>query len=201
MKNCEFTGLDFEIEQEIIIGEESSKIWRHALHDPNCNVSAMLINGRRDQISSYQSKDIEAKDATPAETHQLRQNREKGDLAQTYPQSSCWNCGGTCPHRGQCPAKGKLCNFCGNANHFSKVCKETRLQSFPNTENSTQKGKKPIHPLQLNQSTDSEMSDSEGDMYAIAKLSTSKTSKAIAAVCEYAFIIININNLFIIGKR
>jgi len=37
----------------------------------------MLLDWRCGKISSYQSKDIEAKDVTPANTHQLTQKREK----------------------------------------------------------------------------------------------------------------------------
>ena len=70
-KNCDFSELEFEIEQQILIGGKSSKLRRHTLRDPTFDLTAMLLDGRRDEIGSYQSKDIEGKDSSAAETHQL----------------------------------------------------------------------------------------------------------------------------------
>ena len=42
--------------------------------------------------------------------------------------SRCSNCGFDWPHPGgkdKCPARGKTCNKCGKANHFSTVCKSS----------------------------------------------------------------------------
>ncbi|KAJ8038504.1 hypothetical protein HOLleu_15949 [Holothuria leucospilota] len=49
----------------------------------------------------------------------------------------CRNCGGAFPHDGDCPAKGKRCNFCKKLNHFSKVCR-SRLKSEPEQANTIQ---------------------------------------------------------------
>jgi hypothetical protein len=35
---------------------------------------------------------------------------------------TCYRCGGEFPHRGQCPAEGRECSYCGRQNHFAKVC-------------------------------------------------------------------------------
>ena len=35
---------------------------------------------------------------------------------------TCRNCGSEFPHTGQCPAKGKQCNYCKKPNQFKKVC-------------------------------------------------------------------------------
>ena len=55
--NCEFTNPDFEIEQQILTGGSSSKIRRRALRDPDYKLKDMLLDGRRDEMSSYQAKD------------------------------------------------------------------------------------------------------------------------------------------------
>ena len=188
-KNCEFKELEFEIEQQIIIGGKSSKIRKRALRDPKYDLAAMLLDGRRDEISKYQSKDIEAKESPHVEeAKKLTKKRETNVQAQTRPKSSCWNCGGTFPHRGQCPAKGKTCNNCGQENHFSKVCKEKRQKAQPNNANPKfRKSKKAVQPIHLAESSDSESSDSGDYLYAMASKSQSKTPKAFITVQGHKF--------------
>ena len=69
-----------------------------------------LLDGRRDEISKFQTKQIEAKDNTP-------------DLQANKIEAKCHNCGGKYPHSSACPAKGKDCHNCGKMNHFAKFCK------------------------------------------------------------------------------
>ena len=189
-KNCEFKELDFEIEQQIIIGGKSSKIRKRALRDPKYDLAAMLLDGRRDEISKYQSKDIESKETPHAEeANQITKKREPSVPAQTRPKSSCWNCGGLFPHRGQCPAKGKTCNNCGQENHFSKVCKEKRQKGQTHNAKPTfRRGKKPVQPLsRAESSSDSESSDSDDYVYAVGTKSKSTTPKAFITVQGHKF--------------
>ena len=60
-QTCEFASPEFEIEEQIIIGGASSKIRKRALRDPSLNLAAMLLEGRRDEQSAFQAKDIEFK--------------------------------------------------------------------------------------------------------------------------------------------
>ena len=60
-KTCEFADETFEIEEQIIIGGRLSRIRKRALRDPDYSLKDMLIDGRRDESSSYQAKDIESK--------------------------------------------------------------------------------------------------------------------------------------------
>ena len=55
-ETCEFAEVEFEIEQQIIIGGTSSKIRKNALRDPNYDLKAMLLEGRRDEQSTFQAK-------------------------------------------------------------------------------------------------------------------------------------------------
>ena len=57
-QTCEFTSPDFEIEEQIIIGGASSKIRKRALRDPSFNLAAMLLEGRHDEQSAFQAKEI-----------------------------------------------------------------------------------------------------------------------------------------------
>ena len=61
-ETCEFTDIEFEIEEQIIIGGISSKKLKRALRDPTCDLKATLIEGRRDEQSTFQTKEIESKE-------------------------------------------------------------------------------------------------------------------------------------------
>ena len=116
-KVCEFHDENFEIEEQIIIGGRSSRIRKRALRDPDYSLKDMLIDGRRDETSDYQAKDIESKEGYTENTNRLEMK----------PKKTCNNCGGEWPHLAQCPAKGKTCRKCGKANHFQVVCRSRTL--------------------------------------------------------------------------
>ena len=113
---CDFQDVDFEVEEQIIIGGSSSRIRKRALRDPTYNLAAMLLDGRRDESSTYQARKIEEKEPLSTETNQFQQ--KKGHTGK-----SCRNCGGNYPHKGACPAKGKQCRKCLKNNHFAAVCR------------------------------------------------------------------------------
>ena len=68
---CEFADLDFELEEQIIIGGSSSRIRKLALRDPKYDLKAMLLDGRSDEISKFQSKEIEGKPDCREEINQV----------------------------------------------------------------------------------------------------------------------------------
>ena len=130
---CEFTNLDFELEEQIIIGGTSTRIRKQALRDPSYDLKAMLLDGRRDEISKFQSAEIEGK--------------EQMSKLSAKPKN-CLNCGGPSPHLNTCPAKGKECHNCGKMNHFAKYCRgkpkkghksgQSRSQNFSRSRQRTQ---------------------------------------------------------------
>ena len=62
----------------------------------------------------------------------------------------CRNCGKDYLHiNDQCPAAGKICNFCKKINHFELVCRSKRNQS------------KPVHTVGTDTCSDSEISDND----------------------------------------
>ena len=126
-ETCEFTDIEFEIEEQIIIGGRSSKIRKRALRDPTFDLKAMLIEGRRDEQSTFQTKEIESKETKDGETNRLAQ--QHGNNISNY-KSTCKNCGREFPHKGACPARGKTCNnrgFHGYVGHLVWGAKKTRL--------------------------------------------------------------------------
>ena len=81
---------------------------------------------------------------------------EKLDNIQQVREKTCHYCGGTYPHKGPCPAKGKECRKCGKSNHFAKVCrgKQQPASKSPYTrrQHKQRPDKKPIHPIHQDES-------------------------------------------------
>ena len=98
---CEFNNLGVELEEQIIIGGVSTHICKQALHDPSCDLKVMLLDGWRDEISKFQSAEIEGK--------------EKMSKLSTKPQN-CQNFGSPNYYLNLCPAKGKECHNCREMN-------------------------------------------------------------------------------------
>ncbi|CAB3991765.1 PREDICTED: uncharacterized protein LOC107336737 [Paramuricea clavata] len=157
---CEFNDVELEIEQQIIIGGTSSKIRRkHALRDPKFDLKGMLLEGRRDEQSSYQIKDIESKESTKVYTNKL-----DGKSAKTEAKT-CRYCGREYPHVGQCPAKGQTCHICGKVNHFAGVCKSKPKAPKQNTRKQHKGRGKALNPLNHDETDNSD----EDYLYTVNK--------------------------------
>ncbi|CAB4039327.1 Retrovirus-related Pol poly from transposon, partial [Paramuricea clavata] len=134
-ETCEFADVEFEIEEQIIIGGNSSKIRKRALRDPTFDLKSMLLEERRDEQSKYQAEQIESKEQADGEANKLEQKPNNGNISNRS-NVICRNCGRAYPHTGACPAKGKTCNNCGKPNHFAAVCrgkqKQTRSPRYSN---------------------------------------------------------------------
>ena len=88
----EFQDLDFEIEQQNVVGGVSSQIRRRGLRDPAYNRPQMLPDGRREEMSIFQTREIESNETTAAFVHPLKSvNKES---------KKCFTCGGEYPHKG-----------------------------------------------------------------------------------------------------
>ena len=98
-------NLTFELEEQIIIGGTSSRMRKQALRDPTYDLKAMLLDDRRNEISYYQSKEIEAQKPE-------RRAEDNHHITATQPALRCQNCGRAPHHDTICPAKGKECNHC-----------------------------------------------------------------------------------------
>ena len=97
------------------MGGTSSRIRKKALRDRKHDLKAMLLDVRRDEISYYQLKEIEAQKPE-------RRREETNRITAVQPALKCRNYG-RAPHQGTvCLAKGKQCNKCGKPNHFARVC-------------------------------------------------------------------------------
>ena len=91
------------------------------MRDPTFDLKAMLLEGRHDEQSTYQVKQIESKEPTDGETNKIEQKPSTIII--------CRNCERNYPHMGACPAKGKTCNKCGKLNHFAAACRGKQNQT------------------------------------------------------------------------
>ena len=110
------------------------------MRDPTYDLKAILFDGRRDEQSTFQARDIESKDKGNGEVNKVNNTAK-----------TCRNCGGMYPHVENCPAKNKQCKSCGKYNHFAKVCRGKPMKFDGSQENQFKrrqnKFKKRIHPV------------------------------------------------------
>jgi hypothetical protein len=117
----------------------------------------MLLEGRRDEQSAFQAKDIES---TSPDSATSTFNK----IDALYRPTGCRNCGGSFPHKGLCPAKGKQCRKCGKLNHFQSVCRSRPIAQPSGSlaqQDSTQNyhsnaTRNPIRPLEHYTTSDSD---------------------------------------------
>lgn len=150
-QTCEFADQEFEIEEQIIIGGSSSKIRRRALRDPTFSLAAMLLEGRRDEQSTFQARDIETTEHTPLSSAQTEQDQ----IDAVYQQPKCRNCGGSFPHKGalvlrkessvETVANSIISRAFVEAEQSCKLA-QTRLHSRPTTANGIRYGPSSIIP-------------------------------------------------------
>ena len=161
--NCEFADADFEIEEQIIIGGLSSRIRKKALREPEYKLRDMLLDGRRNEMSEFQAKDIESKDEQPIT------NRVRADTQQRNNKASkCGNCGGAWHPKDKCPAQGKTCRKCSKNNHFARVCRSSAQDNRQKSEKANFRKQNTVKPLYHSESDSSE----EEYMYAVKQKST-----------------------------
>ena len=148
-KYCKFGDTDKEILSQLIQNCKSNRLRRRALREPDKKLDEILIMGRTLEISDSQASAMEKSETVNAVTQKThiqtskptnyksksvpheRQNRYKPRKYVKLQQDkkiTCRKCGGRFPHEGQCPAKGRRCNFCKKPNHFQQVCRK-KLES------------------------------------------------------------------------
>jgi len=121
---CEFHDVTREIRSQLITGCASHKIRLFALDDSKITLTKILDKARNREVADMLACQMEEK--LPKTVNYVNQPY-KHDKPKTYKTTkgtkSCWFCGGSYPHSGNCPADGKLCNNCGKSGHFSGVCR------------------------------------------------------------------------------
>ena len=148
-KYCKFGDTYKEILSQLIQNCKSNRLRRRALREPDKKLDDILNMGRTLEISDSQASAMEKSETVNTvnkKTHiqtskptnyksksvpHERQNRHK-PRKYVKPQQdkniTCRKSGGGFQHEGQCPAKGRRCNFCKKQNLFQQVCRK-KLES------------------------------------------------------------------------
>ena len=143
-EHCDFANIDKEMKSQIIQGCTSTRLRRKALKS-EISLDEIIIEARSLELSDKNASEIEqsSNGNNKSNTYAIRQkqkpkHRQQRQSTNTYRQLKqktrrCRNCGKDYPHiNGQCPAAGKICNFCKKINHFELVCRskcKIRLKS------------------------------------------------------------------------
>ena len=126
-KTCEFSDINKEIKEHIILTRTSSSLRRRALRE-NLSLENLLKLGRALELSEKQAKQVEKTDSDvhriknkgsdrrsrPLSTNSLPSRSTKSQSRNchytnkfTRAPEKCDNCGGYAHHRNPCPARGK----------------------------------------------------------------------------------------------
>ncbi|XP_038060081.1 uncharacterized protein K02A2.6-like [Patiria miniata] len=161
-QKCEFHDLDSEVKSQIIRGCSSSKLRRYALREADLTLTKLLTTARAYELSDTQAKSMEKHPSPSTETvHKVHSSKYRSSSSQQLGKSAhmakprhsvpCRNCGGTFPHKTQCPAKGVTCHTCGKLNHFAKHC-----LSRGGTRDKPRPGKAKVHAVDHDAESSSE---------------------------------------------
>ena len=138
---CGLTHIDADIKSQIIRTCTSNKLRRKVLRESTLTLKNILDHGRAREVADTQAMTMEKKHESE-EVNVLReqimqmgidmkmQNRTRNQSQYQSNNRKCYNCGGSYPHLGKCPADGKKCFSCNKLNHFSRVCRSNRTQKI-----------------------------------------------------------------------
>lgn len=137
---CEFVDTMREIRMQIILGCRSNELRFEILCEKGITLKSILNAARAmeqaAEISAHLRRKLRLEEAAaqdrplPSTLKELgsgpsTSDSERGRRARTQ-SKQCNNCGGSFPHRNQCPARGTSCENCGKMNHYAKVCQSRR---------------------------------------------------------------------------
>ncbi|XP_038063161.1 uncharacterized protein LOC119733867 [Patiria miniata] len=125
---CDFSDIDRELKTQIIEGCTSKHLRRKSL-EKDRNLTELLELARSLSLSESRAHDVEADGSQTAvnKVAKPKRNFKKPTRHDTKPpKRTCFYCGGSYPHKNQCPAKGHECSKCGKQDHFEKVCRSDK---------------------------------------------------------------------------
>ena len=126
-ENCEFENKKKEIKTQIIHKCKSDKLRKKALQQA-MSLEEIVSLERAMEISSARALEMSS------QYEHLNKVDKKKPRKESSWQKKCYRCGNNWPHRGECPAIGKICTKCSKPNHFSKQCKSNLRINSTNGE-------------------------------------------------------------------
>ena len=145
IKDCEFGELEESLLRDRIIGGVACDSLREKLLQTEdidlnkciklCQLSEIKATDLSVTTQNTEQQAVDAVTRSNAYAHgrndtprQAQKSRDRYTRRQE--KTDCDNCG-YYHYAGQCPAKGKACNYCSKVGHFAKVCRTRMVQSKP----------------------------------------------------------------------
>ena len=126
---CTLPDTEAEIRAQFIAGCASTKLQELILQDHHRTMQDILTLGWSKELSKARAPHMEAALQHPVKAEPvnlIRKTRPSDPRREGKGQTSgrtCGLCGGSFPHSGDCPAKGRKCSVCSKLNHYAKVCR------------------------------------------------------------------------------
>lgn len=127
-RKCEFSDSDLEIKRQLIQGTISARLRRKAI-EQSLTLDQILKNARAMEAAEEQTIQIEKEQSNAVQYRVHTKSHYPKPVSEAKRSSQCGLCGGSYPHKGQCPAKGRRCLTCDKLNHFAKMCRSRAVSN------------------------------------------------------------------------
>ena len=129
VENCEYTNADEEIRDQFVCGCHDRKLMEKLLSMPKLTIGEVAETSLMYENARLQSEKIsESRQETVEQINRVTTKSAMKSFKKPTVDRSCYNCGNvfTVNHKQICPAKDKICNFCGIMGHFQSVCRKAK---------------------------------------------------------------------------
>ena len=113
----DFENVDLEIKRQLIQTTTSARIRRKAI-EQGLNLDQILKYARAMEMADDQAAEIENEQSNAVQRRSVTNTHYPKPQSETNRSTKCGVCGGSYPHKFDCPAKGKRCLSCDKLNHF-----------------------------------------------------------------------------------
>ena len=127
-RKCEFSDSDLEIKRQLIQGTISARLRRKVI-EQSLTLDQILKNTRAMEAAGEQTIQIEKEQSNAVQYRVHTKSNYLKPVSEAKRSSQCGLCGGSYPHKGQCPAKGRRCPTCDKLNHFAKMCRSRKVSN------------------------------------------------------------------------
>ena len=120
-------------------GDEDGIIQNNQIHrqarlrrkaiEQSLTLDQILKNARAMEVAEEQTIQIEKEQSNAVQYCVHTKSHYPKPVSEAKRSSQCGLCGGSYPHKGQCPAKGRRCLTCDKLNHFAKMCRSRAVSN------------------------------------------------------------------------
>ena len=136
-RNCEFTDLEDQLRDRLVVGINIEAVQRRLLAEPKLTFKSAYEISQAMEVAAKNTLDIRGASGSDRmfddkTIHKMRQNVCASDAAEHLPEhlkNKCLRCGAKHNFSQPCPHRNTICNFCKKRGHNEKVCFAKRKSS------------------------------------------------------------------------